>query len=184
MSSDDVQLSCPQSANHLDCSSKPFDFSGPVVKYGLYHNSSVVPSHCLLHKKKKLDRPRSEKKLESCKLTKELSVADRSLLQVWVLMILCHLKAFSSLSPIAWIWKTELCESQTFWSPLFPHFSFYKSTVPFWAPFFLVISCQMHPLGTQHAVSYFSTSSPSSKFKVHFLPPGFRGWYNKCFATA
>lgn len=76
MSSDDVQLSCPQSANHLDCSSKPFDFSGPVVKYGLYHNSSVVPSHCLLHKKKKLDRPRSEKKLESCKLTKELSVAD------------------------------------------------------------------------------------------------------------
>ncbi|XP_014706063.2 HBS1-like protein isoform X3 [Equus asinus] len=76
VSSDDVQLSCPQSANHLDCSSKPFDFSGPVVKYGLYHNSSVVPSHCLLHKKKKLDRPRSEKKLESCKLTKELSVAD------------------------------------------------------------------------------------------------------------
>ncbi|XP_023506907.2 HBS1-like protein isoform X3 [Equus caballus] len=76
VSSDDVQHSCPQSANHLDCSSKPFDFSGPVVKYGLYHNSSVVPSHCLLHKKKKLDRPRSEKKLESCKLTKELSVAD------------------------------------------------------------------------------------------------------------
>lgn len=60
----------------MDCSSKPFDFSGPVAKYGLYHNSSVVPSHYLLHKKKKLDRPKSEKKLESCKLTKELSLAD------------------------------------------------------------------------------------------------------------
>ncbi|XP_029079705.1 HBS1-like protein isoform X3 [Monodon monoceros] len=76
VSADNVQSSCPQSANHLDCSSKPFDFSGPVAKYGLYHNSSVVPSHYLLHKKKKLDRPKSEKKLESCKLTKELSLAD------------------------------------------------------------------------------------------------------------
>lgn len=60
----------------MDCSSKPFDFSGPVAKCGLYHNSSVVPSHFLLHKKKKLDRPKSEKKLESCKLTKELSLAE------------------------------------------------------------------------------------------------------------
>ncbi|XP_026941663.1 HBS1-like protein isoform X4 [Sagmatias obliquidens] len=76
VSADNVQSSCPQSANHLDCSSKPFDFSGPVAKYGLYHNSSVVPSHYLLRKKKKLDRPKSEKKLESCKLTKELSLAD------------------------------------------------------------------------------------------------------------
>ncbi|XP_007190966.1 HBS1-like protein isoform X2 [Balaenoptera acutorostrata] len=76
VSADNVQSSCPQPANHLDCSSKPFDFSGPVAKYGLYHNSSVVPSHYLLHKKKKLDRPKSEKKLESCKLTKELSLAD------------------------------------------------------------------------------------------------------------
>ncbi|XP_024614808.1 HBS1-like protein isoform X2 [Neophocaena asiaeorientalis asiaeorientalis] len=76
VSADNVQSSCPRSANHLDCSSKPFDFSGPVAKYGLYHNSSVVPSHYLLHKKKKLDRPKSEKKLESCKLTKELSLAD------------------------------------------------------------------------------------------------------------
>lgn len=59
----------------MDCSSKSFDFSGPVAKCGLYHNSSVVPSHFLLHKKKKLDRPRSEKKLESCKL-KELSLAE------------------------------------------------------------------------------------------------------------
>lgn len=35
-----------------------------------------MPSHYLLHRKKKLDRPKSEKKLESCKLTKELSLAD------------------------------------------------------------------------------------------------------------
>lgn len=60
----------------MDCSSKPFDLPGPVAKCGLYRNSSVVPSHFLLHKKKKLDRPRSEKKLESCKLTKELSLAE------------------------------------------------------------------------------------------------------------
>uniref|UniRef100_A0ABI7X887 HBS1-like protein N-terminal domain-containing protein n=3 Tax=Felinae TaxID=338152 RepID=A0ABI7X887_FELCA len=65
VSADNVQSSCPQSANHLDCSSKPSDFSGPLAKYGLYHNSSVVPSHYLLHKKKKPDRPKSEKKLES-----------------------------------------------------------------------------------------------------------------------
>ncbi|XP_057594630.1 HBS1-like protein isoform X3 [Hippopotamus amphibius kiboko] len=76
VSADNVQRSCPQSANRLDCSSKSFDFSGPVAKYGLYYNSSVLPSHYLLHKKKKLDRPKSEKKLESCKLTKELSLAD------------------------------------------------------------------------------------------------------------
>ena len=60
----------------MDCSNKSFGFSGPVAKYGLYHNSSVIPSHYLLHKKKKLDRPKNEKKLESCKLTKELSLAD------------------------------------------------------------------------------------------------------------
>lgn len=59
----------------MGCSCKTFDFSGPVSKCA-YHNSSAVPSHCLLHKKKKLDRPKSEKKLESCKLTKELSLAD------------------------------------------------------------------------------------------------------------
>ncbi|XP_077632270.1 HBS1-like protein isoform X2 [Crocuta crocuta] len=75
VSADTVQSSCPQSTNHLDCSSKPFDFFDPVAKYGLYHNS-VAPSHYLLHKRKKLDRPKSEKKLESCKLTKELSLAD------------------------------------------------------------------------------------------------------------
>uniref|UniRef100_A0A8D1CV30 HBS1 like translational GTPase n=1 Tax=Sus scrofa TaxID=9823 RepID=A0A8D1CV30_PIG len=72
---DNVQSFCPQPANHLDCSSKPYDFSGPVAKHG-YQNSSIVPNHYLLHKKKKLDRPKSEKKLESCKLTKELSLAD------------------------------------------------------------------------------------------------------------
>lgn len=60
----------------MDRSSKSFDFSGPVAKSGLYPNSSVVPSHYLLHKKEKPDRPKSEKKLESCKLTKELSLAD------------------------------------------------------------------------------------------------------------
>ncbi|XP_045698733.1 HBS1-like protein isoform X2 [Phyllostomus hastatus] len=76
VSADDVQSSCPQSANHLDCSSKAFDFSGPVAKCGLYRNSLIVPSHFLLHKKKKLDRLKSKKKLESCKLTKELSLAE------------------------------------------------------------------------------------------------------------
>ncbi|XP_004465339.1 HBS1-like protein isoform X2 [Dasypus novemcinctus] len=76
VSADNVQSYCPSSANRLDCTSTPFDISGPVAKYGLYHNSSVVPSHCLLLKKKKLDRPKSEKKLESCKLTQELSLAD------------------------------------------------------------------------------------------------------------
>ncbi|XP_011354490.1 HBS1-like protein isoform X2 [Pteropus vampyrus] len=76
VSADNVQSSCPQSPKHLDCSSKPFDFFGPVAKYGLYHNSSVVPSHYLLLKKRKLYRPKSEKKLESCKLTQELSLAD------------------------------------------------------------------------------------------------------------
>lgn len=60
----------------MNCSDKPFDFSSSLAKYGLCHNSSVAPSHYLLHRKKKLDRPKSEKKLESCKLTKELSLAD------------------------------------------------------------------------------------------------------------
>ncbi|XP_037698063.1 HBS1-like protein isoform X3 [Choloepus didactylus] len=76
VSADNVQSYCPSSANHLDCSGTPFDISGPVAKYGLYHNCSVIPSHCLLHEKKKLDRPKSEKKQESCKLTQELSLAD------------------------------------------------------------------------------------------------------------
>ncbi|KAK2489456.1 hypothetical protein MC885_005612 [Smutsia gigantea] len=76
VSADNVQNSCPQSTNHLNCSHKPYGFSDTVAKYGLYHNSSVVPSHYLHHKKKKLDRPKSEKKLESCKLTKELLLAD------------------------------------------------------------------------------------------------------------
>ncbi|XP_012660912.1 HBS1-like protein isoform X2 [Otolemur garnettii] len=75
ISADNVQSSYPQSANHLDCNRKPFDFSSSVAKYGLYHNSSV-PSHYLHHRKKKLDRPISEKKLESCKLTKDFSLAD------------------------------------------------------------------------------------------------------------
>ncbi|XP_058939787.1 HBS1-like protein isoform X3 [Kogia breviceps] len=81
VSADNVQSSCPQSANHLDCSSKPFDFSGPIAKYGLYHNSSVVPSHYLLHKKKKLDRPKSEKKLESCKFT---VLSEANYFIVWI----------------------------------------------------------------------------------------------------
>ncbi|KAL0623717.1 HBS1-like protein [Plecturocebus cupreus] len=75
VSADRGQSSYPQSANHLDYSSKPFDFSRSVGKYGLSLNSSV-PSHCLLHRKKKLDRLKSEKKLESCKLSKEFSLAD------------------------------------------------------------------------------------------------------------
>lgn len=57
----------------MDSSSKSFDFSSAIAKYGS-HNSSLVPSHYLLHRKKKLDRPQSEKELESCKLTKELSL--------------------------------------------------------------------------------------------------------------
>ncbi|KAM8787965.1 HBS1-like protein isoform 1-T1 [Rhynchonycteris naso] len=46
VSTDNVQSSCPQSANHLDCSSKPFGFSGSVAKYGLYHNSSGKSVDC------------------------------------------------------------------------------------------------------------------------------------------
>lgn len=57
----------------MDSSSKSFDYSSAIAKYGS-HNSSLVPSHYLLHRKKKLDRPQSEKELESCKLTKELSL--------------------------------------------------------------------------------------------------------------
>lgn len=59
----------------MDYRCKPFDLSSSVGKYGLSHNSSV-PSHYLLHRRKKLDRLKSEKKLESCKLTKELSLAN------------------------------------------------------------------------------------------------------------
>uniref|UniRef100_A0A8D2GTU0 HBS1-like protein N-terminal domain-containing protein n=1 Tax=Urocitellus parryii TaxID=9999 RepID=A0A8D2GTU0_UROPR len=72
VSTDNVQSSYSQSQNHLDYSNKPFD---SVAKHGS-HNSLVVPSHYLLHRKKKLDRPKCEKKLESCKLTKEVSLAD------------------------------------------------------------------------------------------------------------
>ncbi|XP_041509394.1 HBS1-like protein isoform X2 [Microtus oregoni] len=73
VSVENVQNSCPQSENHLDSNSKSFDCSSAIAKYGS-HNSSLVPSHYLLHRKKKLDRPQSEKELESCKLTKELSL--------------------------------------------------------------------------------------------------------------
>lgn len=58
----------------MDSSSKSVDYSSSVAKRGSY-NPSLVPSHHLLHRKKKLDRPQSEKELESCKLTKELSLA-------------------------------------------------------------------------------------------------------------
>uniref|UniRef100_A0A8C5LFH7 HBS1-like protein N-terminal domain-containing protein n=1 Tax=Jaculus jaculus TaxID=51337 RepID=A0A8C5LFH7_JACJA len=75
VSDDSVQSSDPQSNDHLYCSGKPFDFSSLVAKCGS-HNSTLVPSHCLHHRKKKLDRPKSEKKLEPCKSTKELSLAD------------------------------------------------------------------------------------------------------------
>ncbi|KAL6063348.1 hypothetical protein STEG23_034465 [Scotinomys teguina] len=74
VSAENVQNSYPQSENHLGSSSKSFDCSSSVAKYGS-HNSPFVPSHYLLHRKKKLDRPQSEKELESCKLTKELSLA-------------------------------------------------------------------------------------------------------------
>ncbi|XP_005361008.1 HBS1-like protein isoform X2 [Microtus ochrogaster] len=73
VSVENVQNSCPQSENHLDSNSKSSDCSSAIAKYGS-HNSSLVPSHYLLHRKKKLDRPQSEKELESCKLTKELSL--------------------------------------------------------------------------------------------------------------
>ncbi|XP_066103878.1 HBS1-like protein isoform X1 [Saccopteryx bilineata] len=46
VSTDNAQSSCPQSANHLDCSSKPLGFSGPVAKYGIYHNSSGKSVDC------------------------------------------------------------------------------------------------------------------------------------------
>ncbi|KAM5263295.1 uncharacterized protein ACOB6Z_007400 [Ctenodactylus gundi] len=72
---DNVQSSHPQSEYHLDCSDKSFDISSSRGKYGFY-NSSFVPSHYLFHRKKKLDRPKNEKKLESCKLTKDFSLAN------------------------------------------------------------------------------------------------------------
>ncbi|XP_075410621.1 HBS1-like protein isoform X4 [Tenrec ecaudatus] len=76
VSTADAQSCCPLPTNNLDCTSTPFLAPDPVAKYGLCHNSPIVPSHYLLHKQKKLDRPKSEKKLESCKLTEELSLAD------------------------------------------------------------------------------------------------------------
>ncbi|XP_053435816.1 uncharacterized protein LOC128577584 [Nycticebus coucang] len=75
ISASNVQSSYPQTANHLNCNRKPFDFSSSVAKYGLCRNSSV-PSHYSHHRRKKLDRPKSEKKLELCKLTKDFSLAD------------------------------------------------------------------------------------------------------------
>ncbi|XP_023567945.1 HBS1-like protein isoform X2 [Octodon degus] len=70
-----IQSSYPQSENHLDCASKSFDFSSSVAKDGSY-NSSLVPGQYLLHRKKNLDRPKSEKELELCKLPQGLSLAD------------------------------------------------------------------------------------------------------------
>ncbi|XP_003468500.1 HBS1-like protein isoform X1 [Cavia porcellus] len=72
---DNTQCSYPQSENHLDCINKSFDFSSSVAKDGSY-TSSVTPSQYLLHRKKTLDRPKSEKELELCKLPKEFSLAD------------------------------------------------------------------------------------------------------------
>ncbi|XP_042524212.1 HBS1-like protein isoform X2 [Dipodomys spectabilis] len=74
VSADNVQSSYHQPENHLDWNSK-CDFSSLGAKNGSYH-ASVVPSNYSLHRKKKLDRPKIEKKLESCKLPKELSLAD------------------------------------------------------------------------------------------------------------
>ncbi|XP_021495978.1 HBS1-like protein isoform X2 [Meriones unguiculatus] len=73
VSPENVQHSYPQSENHLDSSSKS-ECCSSVAKYGS-HSSSLVPSQYLLHRKKKLERPKSEKELESCKLTRELSLA-------------------------------------------------------------------------------------------------------------
>ncbi|XP_074165879.1 HBS1-like protein isoform X3 [Sminthopsis crassicaudata] len=76
VSTDNVQCFFPSSVNHSGCSSNPFEFCDSVPKDGLSCNSSNILSHRLLHKKKKLDRPHSDKKLESCKSSKELSLAD------------------------------------------------------------------------------------------------------------
>ncbi|XP_036622210.1 HBS1-like protein isoform X3 [Trichosurus vulpecula] len=76
VTTDNAQSFFPSSVNHSGCSSTPFEFYGSVPKDGLSCNSSTILSHRLLHKKKKLDRPHSDKKLESCKSTKELSLAD------------------------------------------------------------------------------------------------------------
>ncbi|XP_074043738.1 HBS1-like protein isoform X2 [Macrotis lagotis] len=76
VSTDNVQSFFPSSVNHSGCSSTPFEFCDSVAKDGLSYNSSTILSHHLLHKKKKLDRPHSDKKLESCKSSKELSLAD------------------------------------------------------------------------------------------------------------
>ncbi|XP_056674812.1 HBS1-like protein isoform X3 [Monodelphis domestica] len=73
---DNVQSFFPSSVNHSGCSRTPFEFCDSVPKDGLSCNSSVILSHHLLHKKKKLDRPHSDKKLESCKSSKELSLAN------------------------------------------------------------------------------------------------------------
>ncbi|XP_028633173.1 HBS1-like protein isoform X2 [Grammomys surdaster] len=69
-----VHHSYPQSENHLDSSSKPFDCSSSIAECGS-HSSSLEPHHYLLHRKERRVRPQSEKELESCKLTKELALA-------------------------------------------------------------------------------------------------------------
>ncbi|XP_027706449.1 HBS1-like protein isoform X3 [Vombatus ursinus] len=76
VSTDSVHSFFPSPVNHSGCSSTPFEFCDSVPKDGLSCNSSTILSHRLLHKKKKLDRPHSDKKLESCKSSKELSLAD------------------------------------------------------------------------------------------------------------
>ncbi|XP_068933423.1 HBS1-like protein isoform X3 [Petaurus breviceps papuanus] len=75
VSTDNVQSFFPSSVNYSGCNSAPFEFCDSVPKDGLSCNSTVL-SHRLLHKKKKLDSPHSDKKLESCKSSKELSLAD------------------------------------------------------------------------------------------------------------
>ncbi|XP_072499506.1 HBS1-like protein isoform X3 [Notamacropus eugenii] len=76
VSTDNIRSFFPSSVNHSGCSSTPFEFCDSVPKDGLSCNSSTTLSHRVLHKKKKLDRPHSDKKLESCKSSKELSLAD------------------------------------------------------------------------------------------------------------
>ncbi|XP_076784217.1 HBS1-like protein isoform X4 [Arvicanthis niloticus] len=64
VSPQNVHHSYPQSENHLDSSSKPFDCCSSVAEYGS-HSSSLEPHHYLLHSKEKRVRPQSEKELES-----------------------------------------------------------------------------------------------------------------------
>ncbi|XP_051031331.1 HBS1-like protein isoform X2 [Phodopus roborovskii] len=95
VSAENVQNFYPQSENHLDSNSKSVDYSSSVAKCGSY-NPSLVPNHHLLHRKKKLDRSQSEKELESCKLTKDLSLAH---LPVDVPRDSCMLQPSAALCP-------------------------------------------------------------------------------------